>query len=184
MLGITQPAPGDWKQTQIGLDLHHRDRVPRPFGRGVRPLAGARRPAEERSRRGLLLGLGFLIAAFGVTLHNIWLIYLGYGVLAACGLGLGYITPVSTLIKWFPDRRGMATGMAIMGFGGGALIASPLSQLLMDRSVGHLRRRGGNVRRAGHRLFRGDALRCFPVPGAARGWAPAGWTPPPGTPAR
>ena len=65
-------------------------------------------------------GLGFFISAIGVLLHNIWLIYLGYGVLGGCGLGLGYITPVSTLIKWFPDRRGMATGMAIMGFGGGA----------------------------------------------------------------
>ena len=64
-------------------------------------------------------------------MHTLWLIYLGYGVLGGIGLGLGYISPVSTLIKWFPDRPGMATGMAIMGFGGGAFIASPLSVWLM-----------------------------------------------------
>src|SRR5689334_24553985 len=60
----------------------------------------------------------------GIHLHQIWLVYLGYGALGGCGLGIGYITPVSTLITWFPDRRGMATGMAIMGFGGGALVRS------------------------------------------------------------
>ena len=76
---------------------------------------------------------GFLISAVGVYLHQIWIIYLGYGVLGGIGLGLGYISPVSTLIKWFPDRPGMATGMAIMGFGGGAFIASPLSVCLMNQ---------------------------------------------------
>jgi MFS family permease len=74
---------------------------------------------------------GFLVAALGVSLHQFALVLLGYGVLGGIGLGLGYISPVSTLIKWFPDRPGMATGMAIMGFGGGAMIASPLSTLLM-----------------------------------------------------
>jgi len=58
---------------------------------------------------------GFLISAFGVYIHQIWLLYIGYGVIGGCGLGLGYVSPVSTLIKWFPDRRGLATGMAIMG---------------------------------------------------------------------
>src|SRR5213075_2649642 len=77
-------------------------------------------------------GGGFLVSAFGVFLHQLWLIYFGYGVLGGCGLGLGYISPVSTLVKWFPDRPGMATGMAIMGFGGGALIGSNLSLTLMD----------------------------------------------------
>ncbi|HVS37144.1 MAG TPA: MFS transporter, partial [Gemmataceae bacterium] len=62
--------------------------------------------------------MGFVVSAIGVWLHQLWMLYLGYGVLGGCGLGLGYITPVSTLIRWFPDRRGMATGMAIMGFGG------------------------------------------------------------------
>jgi MFS family permease len=76
-------------------------------------------------------GGGFLISALGVHIHQIWLLWLGSGVIGGCGLGLGYISPVSTLIKWFPDRRGMATGMAIMGFGGGALIGAPLADRLM-----------------------------------------------------
>ena len=76
-------------------------------------------------------GGGFLIGAAGVVLHQLWLMWLGMGVIGGIGLGLGYISPVSTLIKWFPDRRGMATGMAIMGFGGGAMIGSPLANLLM-----------------------------------------------------
>src|SRR6266542_1744525 len=67
-------------------------------------------------------GGGFLISALGVHLNQIWLLWVGSGVIGGCGLGLGYISPVSTLIKWFPDRRGMATGLAIMGFGGGAMI--------------------------------------------------------------
>lgn len=75
---------------------------------------------------------GLLISALGVKLQSIWLLYLGYGVVGGIGLGLGYIAPVSTLMKWFPDRPGMATGMAIMGFGGGALIGSPLGVQLMD----------------------------------------------------
>jgi MFS family permease len=79
----------------------------------------------------LCWGGGFLISALGVHLHQIWLMWLGSGVIGGCGLGLGYISPVSTLIKWFPDRRGMATGMAIMGFGGGAMIGAPLADLLM-----------------------------------------------------
>ncbi|AJT42534.1 OFA family MFS transporter [Psychromicrobium lacuslunae] len=74
---------------------------------------------------------GFLIGALGIFTKQLWLVYLGYGVIGGIGLGIGYISPVSTLIKWFPDRPGLATGMAIMGFGGGALIASPLSTALM-----------------------------------------------------
>jgi MFS family permease len=76
---------------------------------------------------------GLVIAALGVRLHQLWLLWLGPGLVGGVGLGLGYISPVSTLIKWFPDRRGMATGMAIMGFGGGAMIGSPLADLLMRR---------------------------------------------------
>ena len=79
----------------------------------------------------LCFGGGFIVAGIGVSLHVLWVVYLGYGVLGGIGLGLGYISPVSTLMKWFPDRPGMATGMAIMGFGGGAFIASPLSVFLM-----------------------------------------------------
>ena len=74
---------------------------------------------------------GFVVAAAGVAADQLWLVYLGYGVIGGIGLGIGYISPVSTLIKWFPDRPGLATGLAIMGFGGGALIASPLSDALL-----------------------------------------------------
>ncbi|WP_278258956.1 MFS transporter [Nocardioides convexus] len=89
---------------------------------------------------------GFVVAAGGIAIGGslgLWVVYLGYGVIGGIGLGLGYISPVSTLIKWFPDRPGLATGMAIMGFGGGAMIASPLS----TKSAGDLRR---------HRRRQGD----------------------------
>jgi len=75
---------------------------------------------------------GMLIAAFGVIQHQLWMMWIGLGGIGGIGLGLGYISPVSTLIKWFPDRRGMATGMAIMGFGGGAMIGAPLANMLMN----------------------------------------------------
>ncbi len=75
---------------------------------------------------------GFAVGALGVATTQLWLVYLGYGVIGGIGLGIGYISPVSTLIKWFPDRPGLATGLAIMGFGGGALIASPLSDALLS----------------------------------------------------
>ena len=74
---------------------------------------------------------GFLIGSLGIFTQQLWLVYLGYGFVGGIGLGIGYISPVSTLIKWFPDRPGLATGMAIMGFGGGALIASPVSTALL-----------------------------------------------------
>jgi len=77
-------------------------------------------------------GLGFLVGAIGISTRQLWLLYLGYGVIGGIGLGIGYISPVSTLIKWFPDRPGLATGMAIMGFGGGALVASPVSRQLLS----------------------------------------------------
>jgi MFS family permease len=77
-------------------------------------------------------GGGYLIGGVGILLHELWLVYLGYGVIGGCGLGLGYVSPVSTLIRWFPDRRGMAAGLAIMGFGGGAMLATPLKEGLIE----------------------------------------------------
>ena len=77
-------------------------------------------------------GGGFIVGGIGIITHQLWLLYLGYGVLGGCGLGLGYVSPVSTLIRWFPDRRGMATGMAIMGFGGGAMIGAPLKEYFIQ----------------------------------------------------
>jgi len=79
----------------------------------------------------LCWGGGFLLGGVGIDLHWLWLLYLGYGVLGGVGLGLGYVSPVSTLIRWFPDHRGMAAGLAIMGFGGGALIAAPMNEALI-----------------------------------------------------
>ncbi len=79
----------------------------------------------------LCWGGGYCVGGLGIHLHQLWLVYLGYGVIGGCGLGLGYVSPVSTLIRWFPDRRGMATGMAIMGFGGGAMIGAPLKEFLI-----------------------------------------------------
>jgi len=76
-------------------------------------------------------GGGYIVGAAGILTHQLWLIYLGYGVIGGCGLGLGYVSPVSTLIRWFPDRRGMAAGMAIMGFGGGAMIGAPLKEYFL-----------------------------------------------------
>ena len=80
----------------------------------------------------ILWSSGFVVGGLAIFTRQLWLLYLGYGVIGGCGLGLGYISPVSTLIRWFPDRRGMATGLAIMGFGGGAMLGAPLKALLID----------------------------------------------------
>lgn len=77
-------------------------------------------------------GGGFIIGGFGIVSGQLWLVYLGYGVIGGCGLGLGYVSPVSTLIRWFPDRRGMATGIAIMGFGGGAMLGKPMIEGFLE----------------------------------------------------
>jgi MFS family permease len=124
-------------------------------------------------------GGGFLMSALGVYLHQIWLMWLGSGVIGGIGLGLGYISPVSTLIKWFPDRRGMATGMAIMGFGGGAMIGSPLADLLMKHfatltSVGVWE----TFVAMGSIYFVAMMFGAFGYRVPVDGWHPAGWTPP------
>ncbi|RYX88654.1 MAG: MFS transporter [Comamonadaceae bacterium] len=123
---------------------------------------------------------GMLISALGIYLHQFWLMILGSGVIGGIGLGLGYISPVSTLIKWFPDRRGMATGMAIMGFGGGAMIGSPLAVELMKNfstptSVGVMQT--FVVMALVYFVFMMGGAFGYRVP--PTGWKPAGWTPPP-----
>src|ERR1700719_4202819 len=131
LLGITQSTPDDWKLTDLGwifsIAIFFLGASAAVFGRWVEEGG----PRRAMFASGLCWAGGFVLSAAGVYAHNLWLIYVGYGALGGCGLGLGYISPVSTLIKWFPDRPGMATGMAIMGFGGGAMIASPLSVWLM-----------------------------------------------------
>jgi MFS family permease len=133
LLGINQSAPDDWKLTELGwifsIAIFVLGLSAAVFGRWVEE-GGPRRAMFTAA---LLWTAGFFVSAAGVHFHNIWLVYLGYGVLGGCGLGIGYISPVSTLMKWFPDRPGMATGMAIMGFGGGAFIASPLSVWLVQK---------------------------------------------------
>ena len=133
LLGITESTPDDWKLTDLGwifsIAMVFLGISAAVFGRWVEEGG----PRKAMFTAGCCWAAGFLISAFGVHVHNLWIIYLGYGVIGGCALGIGYISPVSTLMKWFPDRPGMATGMAIMGFGGGAMIASPLSVWLMNR---------------------------------------------------
>jgi MFS family permease len=121
---------------------------------------------------------GLVISALGVLNHQLWMMWLGAGAIGGIGLGLGYISPVSTLLKWFPDRRGMATGMAIMGFGGGALIGAPLATLLM----GHFRSPSSAgvwqtflVLAAGYCVFMVAGSLGYRVP--PEEWRPDGWTP-------
>ena len=122
---------------------------------------------------------GLLIGAFGVYVHQLWIMWLGAGVIGGIGLGLGYISPVSTLIKWFPDRRGMATGMAIMGFGGGAMIGAPLANMLINYfKTPDVGRRLADLRRHGRDLFRLHDDRRVRLSRDAGRLAPDGWTPP------
>jgi MFS family permease len=125
---------------------------------------------------------GLVLGAIGVISHQLWLLWLGSGVIGGLGLGLGYISPVSTLVKWFPDRRGMATGMAIMGFGGGAMIGAPLANLLMNYF-----KTATDVGVWQTFLAMAAIYFVFMMIGAFRyrlpptGWRPDGWTPPPAT---
>ncbi len=132
LIGITDSAPDDWKLTELGWIFS----IAIVFLGVAAAVTGTWLdrvgPRKAMFTAACCFGGGFLISAIGVATHQLWIIYLGYGVLGGCGLGIGYISPVKTLITWFPDRPGMATGMAIMGFGGGAFIASPLSVWLMN----------------------------------------------------
>ncbi len=178
VIGVSAAGPDDWKLTTLGwifslaivfLGLSA------AFGGKWLEKVG---PRLTMFVAACCFGGGFWISALGVYVHEIWLIYLGYGVIGGIGLGLGYVSPVSTLIKWFPDRRGMATGMAIMGFGGGAMIGAPLSVLLMDyfksaSSVGVMQTF----------MVMGGLYFCSMLVGALTiripppDWRPAGWAP-------
>jgi MFS family permease len=122
---------------------------------------------------------GFAIGALGVATSQLWLVYLGYGVVGGIGLGIGYISPVSTLIKWFPDRPGLATGLAIMGFGGGALIASPLSSTLLETYASNpVDAIVPSFLTLGAIYLVSMMIGAFVVRLPAEGWQPEGWTPP------
>ncbi|EGV35395.1 L-lactate MFS transporter [Neisseria weaveri] len=132
IIGITESAAGDWKLTTVGwvfsIALAMLGASAALFGTWLERVG----PRKAMFVSACCFSLGFIISAIGVWMHNLWLFYLGNGVLGGIGLGLGYIGPVSTLMKWFPDKPGMATGLAIMGFGGGAMLASPLSVALIN----------------------------------------------------
>ena len=143
-------------------------------------------PRRAMATAATFWGTGFLVASLGIATDQLWLVYLGYGVIGGIGLGIGYISPVSTLIKWFPDRPGLATGMAIMGFGGGAMIASPLSSELLGRYDGAFDAATGVASGdAVAKLFVTLGIIYFVVMlfGAwlvrvpADGWKPEGWDP-------
>jgi MFS family permease len=179
-LGITRSLAADWKLTELGwiftIAIFVLGASAALFGKWVQ----AEGPRKSGAVAALCWGAGFLVGALGIKLHQLWLVYLGYGVLGGCGLGIGYITPVSTLISWFPDRRGMATGMAIMGFGGGALVASPLSVMLMARfssatSTGVVET--WVVLGLIYLLFMLGGAFGYRLP--PPGWKPAGWVEPP-----
>jgi MFS family permease len=136
-------------------------------------------PRKAGAAAALLWGGGLLVSAYGIYIHQLWLLWLGSGVIGGIGLGLGYISPVSTLIKWFPDRRGLATGMAIMGFGGGAMIGSPIATKLMAHfstatSVGVWQT--FVVLGIIYIIFMLSGSFGYRIP--ATGWKPANWTPP------
>ena len=125
----------------------------------------------------LCWGGGMVLGGVGVSTHQLWLLWLGCGILGGVGQGLGYITPVSTLIKWFPDRRGMATGFAIMGYGGGAMIGAPIAVALMKNFGAGTD--GGGVAQTmivmGVLYFAVMAAGAFGFRVTPNGWAPAGW---------
>jgi MFS family permease len=179
LIGITQSAPGDWKLSHVtwtfSIAIACLGLAAATFGRWVERVG----PRKSMFVAALCFGGGFIVSGIGIHYHFLWLLYLGYGVLGGIGLGIGYISPVSTLIKWFPDRPGMATGIAIMGFGGGALIAAPLSVILMD----HFKTATSNgvletFVTMGVIYFMFMMIGVYSVRVPADGWKPAGWTPP------
>ncbi|HEY6328379.1 MAG TPA: OFA family MFS transporter, partial [Blastocatellia bacterium] len=179
LIGIKKPGPNDWNQPQVAwifsLAIVMLGLAAAAFGKW---LEGAG-PRKAMFASAACFALGFYISYLGVISHQLWVIYFGYGFIGGIGLGLGYISPVSTLIKWFPDRPGLATGMAIMGFGGGAMIGSPLAIKLMaffqsatDTGVGK------TFLVMGALYFLLMMFGVFTVRVAPPGWKPEGWTPP------
>jgi MFS family permease len=179
-LGISRSIAGDWRLTELGwiftIAIFVLGASAALFGKWVQAVG----PRKSGFVAALCWGVGFLVGALGIKTHQLWLVYLGYGVIGGCGLGIGYITPVSTLISWFPDRRGMSTGMAIMGFGGGALIASPFSDFLMRHFAS-----ATSTGVVASWVVLGLVYLVFMMGGAfgyrvpREDWKPAGWVPPP-----
>jgi MFS family permease len=177
VIGITQSAPDDWSLTTLGwifsLAIVFLGLSAAFAGKWLEKVG----PRRTMFTAACCFGGGFLVAALGIHLHQIVLVYLGYGVIGGIGLGLGYVSPVSTLIRWFPDRRGMATGMAIMGFGGGAMIAAPASVALMN----HFKSATSNGVTETFvvlGIFISMSIGALAIRIPRANWTPAGWTPP------
>ena len=133
VLGVSEPGPEDWSLRSVGI-VFTLAYVFLGLSAGVGGKWQDRvGPRKSGVIAALLFGSGFFLSALGVWRHQLVLLHLGYGVLGGCGLGLGFNTPVAPLLRWFPDRRGLATGLAVMGFGGGAILAAPLSTALMHQ---------------------------------------------------
>ena len=178
LIGGTTSAPGDWSLSTLGwifsIAIVFLGLSAAIWGEWLERVG----PRKAMFTSACCFAGGFLVAAIGVRTHQFWLLLLGYGVLGGVGLGLGYISPVSTLIKWFPDRPGMATGMAIMGFGGGAMIGSPLAVTLMNMNKSSATH---GVAEAfitmGIIYFVFMMLGVFLIRVPPPDWKPAGWTP-------
>jgi MFS family permease len=180
LIGISKSIPGaDWKQSQLAwifsLAIVVLGLSAATFGKWLE-TAG---PRKAMFASAVCFSSGFFISFFGVHFHQLWIIYLGYGIIGGIGLGLGYISPVSTLIKWFPDRPGLSTGLAIMGFGGGAMIGSPLAVKLMAhfRGPGHLGV-GHTFLIMGSLYFVFMMFGVFTIRVPRDGWKPEGWAHP------
>ena len=178
-IGITAPAAGDWTVPQLGWIFSLAIAV-----LGLSAAFGGKWVERVGPRMAMFVAAvffssGLIVAGIGVSLHVLPLVYLGYGVLGGCGLGIGYISPVSTLIGWFPDRPGLATGTAIMGFGGGALIGAPLAVALMRHFSS-----ATSTGVAPTMVVMGVLYFIWMVVGSQivrvppAGWAPAGYVPP------
>jgi MFS family permease len=178
IIGITASTAQDWQLTTLGwifsIALFTLGASAALFGKWLERVG----PRKAMFAAALCFSGGFMVSALGVHLHQIWLVYLGHGVIGGIGLGLGYISPVSTLMKWFPDRPGMATGLAIMGFGGGAMIASPLSVGLMDYFKSATSAGVAETFLVMGLIYFGFMMfGVFMVRVPPKGWKPEGWAP-------
>ncbi|GAC1336713.1 MAG: OFA family MFS transporter [Myxococcales bacterium] len=178
LIGITKSGPEDWKLTSLAVIFSVAIVIlgvsAAVFGKWLERVG----PRKAMFASACCFGAGFVVSAIGVQMHSLPVVIFGYGVIGGVGLGLGYISPVSTLIKWFPDRPGMATGFAIMGFGGGAMIGSPLAVALMNKFATPT-----SVGVTETFLVMGGLYFCFMMFGAFTvrvprpGWAPEGYVP-------
>jgi MFS family permease len=178
LIGITHSVPGDWTQPSVAWIFSLAIGMLGISAATLGPWIEREGPRRAMFYAAICFGLGFYIGGLGIHLHSLWLVYLGYGVVGGIGLGLGYITPVGVLLKWFPDRPGFATGLAMVGFGGGAMIGSPLAVKLM--AYFHTATDTGVLKSF---LVMGTVYLSFMIFGALLvrlpkpGWEPEGWVP-------